>query len=122
MKIGIMPAHPSFYVYKKFFDELGYYKTNYKIASDFELLLRFLYIHRINAQYVHLDVVTMRLGGMSTKSMKSWIIIMKDHLKAFKENGIYNNCFILSLRYPIKLINLLKPQVRFLIRHLPPPL
>jgi glycosyltransferase involved in cell wall biosynthesis len=118
MKIGIMPAHPSFYIYKKFFDKLGYYKTDYKIAADFELLLRFLYIHQINAQYIYLDVVTMRMGGMSTKSIKNRIIIMNEQLKAFRENGIYNNALILSLRYPMKTIDILKPKVRCFINRI----
>lgn len=111
MRIGFIPAHPSFYAYKSKFDELGYYKTDYKIAADFELLLRFIYVNKIRTQYIPLDFVTMRTGGMSTESMDSRKIIMREHLRAFKENGIFNNRFILCLRYPYKIWELLKAKL-----------
>lgn len=111
MRIGFIPAHPTFYVYKNKFEEFGYYKTDYKIAADFELLLRFIYVHKINTQYIPIDFVTMRTGGMSTESMNSRKIIMKEHLRAFKENGIFNNRLILCLRYPYKIWELLKAKL-----------
>nr|WP_297165212.1 glycosyltransferase family 2 protein [uncultured Dysgonomonas sp.] len=111
MRIGFMPAHPTFYVYKNKFDELGYYKTDYKIAADFELLLRFIYVNKIKIKYLPLDFVTMRIGGMSTESMGSRKTIMREHIRAFKENGISNNRFILSLRYPYKIWELLKAKL-----------
>ena len=46
-RFGFMPAHPTFFTYRKYFDQFGYYKTNYKIAADYELLVRFLYVHRL---------------------------------------------------------------------------
>lgn len=38
---GWMPAHPSFFTYKGNFEKFGYYKTDYHIAADFDLLMRF---------------------------------------------------------------------------------
>ncbi|HCO68576.1 MAG TPA: glycosyl transferase [Dysgonomonas sp.] len=112
MRIGFIPAHPTFYVYKHFFEKYGYYKTDYKIAADFELLLRFIYVNKIKTKYIPLDCVTMRMGGMSTESMDSRKIIMKEHLRAFKENGIRTNRFILSLRYPYKIGELIKARIK----------
>ena len=43
MRMGFMPAHPSFYIRKKCLDKYGFYKTDYKIAADFEFLLRLIY-------------------------------------------------------------------------------
>lgn len=111
MRIGFMPAHPTFYAYKSLFEKYGYYKTNYKIAADFELLLRFIYVNKIKIAYLPFDCVTMRTGGMSTESFSSRKTIMKEHIKAFKENSIFTNRLILSLRYPYKILELIK--VRF---------
>lgn len=108
MRIGFIPAHPTFYVYKDKFEKLGYYKTDYKIAADFELLLRFIYVNRIHIKYIPLDFVTMRTGGMSTESMASRKIILNEQLRAFKDNGLLTNRFILGLRYPYKIWELLK--------------
>lgn len=111
MRIGLIPAHPTFYTYKHFFEKYGYYKTNYKIAADFELLLRFIYVNRLKVQYLAFDFITMRVGGLSTESMNSRKIIMKEHLQAFKENNLFANRFILSLRYPYKIFELIKSKI-----------
>ena len=76
-RFGFMPAHPTFFTYKKFFDEFGYYKLNYKIAADYELLVRFLYGHRLQAKYLNTDFMKMRTGGVSTASVKSNITLNK---------------------------------------------
>ena len=111
MKIGMMPAHPSFYLKKERFEQFGLYKTDYKIAADFELLLRVIYKGGIRLMYLPLDMVTMRTGGASTSGLESHKRIMKEHLRAFRENGISNNAFMLSLRYPYKIWELVKNKL-----------
>lgn len=106
-RYGFMPAHPTFFVRKKYFDEIGYYKTDYQIASDFELLMRFLYTHRLKYQYIPMDMITMRTGGKSTRSLKSNYILNKEIVRACKENGIYTNLFILLLKYFQKIFELI---------------
>lgn len=111
MRLGFMPAHPSFYAKKEIFDKFGYYKTDYKIAADFEFLLRTIYKERIHIKYLPLDMVTMRAGGASTSGLISHRLIMKEHLRAFKENGIYTNVCILSLRYFYKVWELMNTKI-----------
>ena len=104
---GFMPAHPTFFVRKKYFDEFGYYKTDYQIAADYELLIRFLHTHHLKYRYIPLDMITMRTGGKSTRSWKSNYILNKEIVRACKENGIYTNLFILSLKYFRKIFELI---------------
>ena len=106
-RFGFMPAHPSFFTYKKNFETYGYYQTDYKIAADYELLTRFLYTHQLKYKYLPLDVMKMRTGGMSTASWKSNVILNKEIVRACKENGIYTNLFILSLKYFVKVFELI---------------
>ena len=103
MKFGFMPAHPSFYVKKEVYDRFGKFDIQYKIAADFESLLRYIYIHRIKTQYLDMDFVTMRTGGASTASLANRVTIMREHLRAFRNHGIKNNALRLSLRYFSKL-------------------
>lgn len=103
MKMGFIPAHPTFYCKKSCYDRFGYYKTDYKIAADFDLLLRFIYVNRIKIKYLPIDMVTMRIGGASTNGLKSRMGGMNEHLRSLKENGIKSNRFILSLRYLYKI-------------------
>ena len=113
MRLGFMPAHPSFYMRKVCFEKYGNYKTDYKIAADFEFLLRVIFKNKIRTQYIPIDMVTMRTGGASTSGLKSHMRIMKEHLRAFRENGIYTNVFILSLRYIYKIGEVLLSKIRY---------
>lgn len=101
-RFGFMPAHPTFFTYRKYFQEFGYYKTDYKIAADYELLIRFLFVHHLKSEYIPLDFMKMRTGGVSTASVKCNILLNKEIVKACKENGIWTCIPLLMLKYLIK--------------------
>lgn len=111
MRLGFMPAHPSFYLRRECFDKYGLYKTDYKIAADFEFLLRVIYKAKIRTKYLPIDMVTMRTGGASTSGLESHKKIMNEHLRAFRENGIYTNKLLLSLRYIYKVEEILWSKI-----------
>ena len=96
---GFMPPHPSFYLRRECFDEKGLYKEDYRLCADYELMIRMLYTANYKYKYLPLNMVTMRLGGMSTKNVKARYIINKEIVRACKENGIYTNMLILSIKY-----------------------
>ena len=108
MRLGFMPAHPSFYCKKSVYDKYGTFDTSFKIAADFENLLRIIFIGGIKTLYIKKDFVTMRIGGASTAGFKSRELIMKEHLRGLKKNGIYSNVLLLSLRYFYKLYELIR--------------
>lgn len=103
-KKGLMPAHPTFFTYRENFLKFGYYETDYKIAADFELLVRFLYRYKLSYYYLPIDLMKMRTGGLSTKSWKSNFIINKEDLRACNENGLKTNYLWLYSRYFKKLL------------------
>ena len=104
---GYMPAHPSFYVKKKFYDKFGLYKTDYKICADYELLIRFLYVNKISYHYINQTLVTMRAGGVSNASLKSRYILNNEIVRACKENDINTNLFKVSLKVFSKISELI---------------
>ena len=108
MRFGMMPAHPSFYCRKSVYEKYGVFDTSYKIAADFENLLRIIFLGRIKIYYIGKDFVTMRIGGASTAGFQSRMLIMKDHLRALKSHGIYSNVLFLSLRYIYKIYELIR--------------
>ena len=108
MRFGLMPAHPSFYCKKAVYEKYGSFDTSYKVAADFENLLRIIYVGNIRTKYIPKYFVTMRTGGASTAGLSSRTQIMKDHLRALKANGIYSNVFLLSLRYVYKVYEVLR--------------
>ena len=109
-RFGFMPAHPTFFTYRKYFDEYGYYKIDYKIAADYELLIRFLYVHRLNYKYLPFDFMKMRMGGASTASIKSNILLNREIVKACAENNIKTYLPILFLKYFIKVFELINKR------------
>ena len=102
-RYGFMPAHPTFFTYRHYFKEFGFYKTDYKIAADYELLIRFLYIHHLKSRYLALDFMKMRMGGASTASVKSNMLLNKEIVRACKENGIWTCRGMNFLKYIIKI-------------------
>jgi glycosyltransferase involved in cell wall biosynthesis len=105
-KYGFMPAHPSFYAKRGLFEKLGYYKTDYKIAADYELLIRFLYINKIKYRYLEMPFVSMRTGGVSNNSLSSNWLLNKEIVRACRENDIYTNYLSVYFKYFLKLSEL----------------
>lgn len=99
MRMGFMPAHPSFYCKRDIYTKYGMFDLDFKIAADFEQLLRLIFIHKIKTKYLPIDFVTMRTGGASTSGFKSHKIIFKDHRLAYKKNNVYSNIIFESMRY-----------------------
>ena len=103
LRFGLMPAHPSFYCRREIFEKAGLYKTDYKISSDFEMMVRLFYIHHLRAKYLPMDFVTMRTGGASTKNVRSRLQIIKEDVRGCRENGIYSNMLMTSVKYLYKI-------------------
>lgn len=68
------PAHTSFFYKKEIFDKIGYFNTNYKIASDFDHLARLFNDTSIKKNFYNQKIISMNYGGISTKSFTNIII------------------------------------------------
>ena len=90
-KKGWMPAHPTFYCRRSIYEKLGFYDDSYKIAGDFELMLRFLEKHNIRSKYIPQTLVNMKVGGASNNGFKSKLNILKEEFRAFDQNNIQIN-------------------------------
>lgn len=103
MRMGFMPAHPSFYCRRAIYERYGTFDTSLRIAADFENLLRLIFVNRIRTKYIPEDFVTMRTGGASSSGMVSHKRILKEHMIAYKQNGVYSNLLLEGLRYLYKI-------------------
>lgn len=103
MRLGFMPAHPSFYCRREVYERCGTFDTTYRVAADFENLLRLIYVNHIKTRYLPVDFVTMRTGGASTSGLSSHRQIMRDHLRALRSNGVWSCTPLLGLRYIYKI-------------------
>ena len=106
-KYGFMPAHPSFYIKREYYNTLGYYKIDYKIAADFDLLLRFFTKGDLKYTYWEKPIVNMLEGGVSTQGLKSKYILSKEILRSCKENSIRSNWCYMIYRLVYKTVELM---------------
>jgi glycosyltransferase involved in cell wall biosynthesis len=105
---GLMPAHPTFFVRRTSYEEYGLFKTDYKIAADFELLVRFLGKHNLTYSYLPKVIIRMRNGGISTSSFKSNWILNREIIRACKENDVRTNSLKVFSKYFIKIYQLVQ--------------
>jgi len=106
-KKAMYPAHPTFFVKRGIYEKYGYFKIDYKIAADFDLMARFLYTHKISYAYLPEPIIKMRIGGAST-SLKSLYINTLEQLRVCRENGIETNIGQILLKYPSKFLGLIR--------------
>lgn len=101
-RFGFMPAHPSFYMRREHYTRYGLYDLNFRIAADYELLVRMLYKHNLKTKYLKTDFVTMRVGGISTRNIPNRLLISREDVKACRQNGLYTNLFLICFKYLYK--------------------
>ncbi|POY38692.1 glycosyltransferase [Flavobacterium alvei] len=87
VKEGWLPLHPTVYLKKSVIDKNGFYNLDFKIASDTEFLLRYLYKYKIKMSYINAYIVKMRMGGMSTNAKRAFEVLREDY-KIYKFHGL----------------------------------
>lgn len=107
-KYGWMPAHPTFFTYRSVYERVGKYSLAYKIASDFEMLIRILYVEKFSYAYYPKIIVKMRYGGISSSGFRRSFLLNSEIVKACRANGIYTNFLMLSLKLPKKFFEYIK--------------
>lgn len=107
-RIGWMPPHPTCFIKKILFNEFGLYSLDYKVAGDFDFLVRVFYKREINWSYLNQITVKMRYGGVSNTGFKSKKLINYEINRSLKSNNIRTLYILQLFRYLIRLIEILK--------------
>lgn len=102
-KCGWMPPHPSLFLKKEVYEKYGNFNLELTSASDYELILRFLYKARINTTYLPKVTVKMREGGISNQSLKHRLKANREDRIAWEINGL-KMPFLLPVLKPIRKI------------------
>ena len=94
---GWMPAHPTLYLKREIYQKEGGFNTAYRIASDYDFILRIFKNPDYVWQYLPEVIVKMRLGGASNKSIANILQKSKEDYKAIKANKISRFPFLVLL-------------------------
>jgi glycosyltransferase len=109
---GWMPAHPTFFVKKKVFEKYGFFNTYFRIAADYELMLRFLEKHNISTYYIPEVLAKMRMGGESNKNIKNIFLKTREDYRAWKINNFNGGLVAVFLKNISKIPQFLPVSLR----------
>jgi glycosyltransferase involved in cell wall biosynthesis len=104
---GWMPAHPGLFLTRKVVQRVGKFKTDYRIAGDYEYVVRTFHGHDLHYKHLPSLVVNMQAGGISNSSWRNRLLLNREVVRACKENGIHTNLLKILVKYPFKLLELM---------------
>ena len=85
---GWMIPHPTLYVRRRVFERIGTYDLRYKIASDYDYILRVLSAGGLGVAYLPRVMVRMRAGGMSNRTLRNLLRKSREDLRILRERQI----------------------------------
>lgn len=88
LKWGWMPPHPTLYVRRQRFASVGLFNTQYRIAADYDMILRLMTAVDFQSQYIPEVLVKMRIGGVSNRSLRHVARKSAEDFRALRENGV----------------------------------
>ena len=84
---GWHPPHPSFFVRREVYHQLGGFNLELRIAADYEFMLRVLQAQERTAAYLPEVFVKMRTGGASNRSIRNIWNANRECYRAWRING-----------------------------------
>ncbi|MCG9040729.1 glycosyltransferase family 2 protein [Laribacter hongkongensis] len=105
---GWMPAHPALFLSKALVKRVGHFRVDYRIAGDFEYIVRVFYNNDLCYQHLPEALVRMQIGGASTSGLRSKILLNREVLRACRENEVQTNLLKILSKYPAKILELLQ--------------
>ncbi|MFN5217640.1 MAG: glycosyltransferase family 2 protein [Sphingomonadales bacterium] len=101
-RLGHQPPHPGFFVRKNCYERLGLFDLQFRRAADFELLLRFIGVHKINTKYLPYTSVLMRSGGSSQQGLKAISEANREDHLALRKHGYFSALPLIWCKYALK--------------------
>lgn len=85
---GWMPPHPTFYVRRNLYERFGTFNTRYRIAADYDCMLRILGQGGIVPTYIPEVLVKMRVGGASNRSIANILRKSTEDFQVLRRNNL----------------------------------
>lgn len=88
LRRGWMPPHPTLYLRREVFQRWGLYDTSFRIAADYDAVLRYLVKGQIQLAYIPEVLVKMRVGGESNRTLGQILRKSREDLHAIHRNQV----------------------------------
>ena len=92
---GWMPPHPTIFLKKEVFEKHGLYDTNFKIAADYDFILRIFKDESLKFEYLPMVITNMSIGGVSTSGLKNLVQKSYEDYLVLKKN---------KMRFPLLIL------------------
>ncbi len=85
---GWMPPHPTLYLKREVYQEVGLFNLDYKIAADYDFILRTF--NTLNYRFYYLSQVTVKMawGGASNGTIKKIVQKSIEDVTIMRKNGL----------------------------------
>ncbi|MDR7127125.1 glycosyltransferase family 2 protein [Pseudotabrizicola sp. 4114] len=88
LKRGWMPPHPTLFLRREVFERHGAYDTSFRIAADYDAMLRWLTKGQLRLAHIPEVLVKMRVGGESNRSLSRILTKSAEDYRALRRNGV----------------------------------
>ncbi|MXU64402.1 glycosyltransferase family 2 protein [Oceanomicrobium pacificus] len=88
LKWGWMPAHPTLYLRRSVYDRFGQFDTGFRIAADYDFILRYFSQTGSGSAYIPEVLYKMRLGGESNRDVGRIMRKSTEDYRAIRRNGV----------------------------------
>ena len=83
-----MPSHPSPFARAELFERAGLFRADFKIASDYDMFLRWFLIHDVRAIYHLGELTQMEVGANSNRSISNIWMASREMRRSWRDNGL----------------------------------
>ena len=99
---GNVPPHPTLYIKKNVYENSTLFNLKYKLAADYEFMLRIFKVYKYNSLYINKYFVKMRNGGATSKNLKNRYSQNKEIISSWKDNNLKLPSFFIIKRFILK--------------------
>lgn len=88
LRFGWMPPHPALFLRREVIERFRGYDTSFRIAGDYDAILRYFSSDGFRAAYIPEVLVRMRLGGESNRSLGRILRKSREDYRAIRRNNV----------------------------------
>ena len=97
LKYGWMPPHPTVYVRREVYEQMGLYDDWFRISADYDMMLR-IFKASYKTHYIPSVLVSMETGGASNKDTKARLSKTQEDYLVLKKNHVGAGLFTVACK------------------------
>ena len=109
LKLGWMPPHPTLFLRREAYDDLGLFNSKYRISADYDFVVRLFSRYADKIEYLPEVLVHMRTGGISNSGLRNLLLKSQEDLDVTRGAGFNARitvfCKVISKLRQFKLIS-----------------